>query len=211
MDLEEKLREGREKTAQRISLCWFGLGIFIVYMILFGCSAPPNPLLEALNRPTILRSLNLEFGPNAVAEPIYEVTVHPGGGNLPPAIVHLLPRRDFALDTAVLRIHFDAGEFHRNAWLVASPSLLSEPVNWGTFDDPVLQLIPFDVILPFPGLTITDYTGKRWHRQPTSALVELHDSIRLTSPMYLQLIVEAPEENALGFVAGDAYGLIPGG
>lgn len=181
------------------------------------CSAPPpNPLLEALTRtqPFVLRSLMLESGPNAVAEPIYEVTVHSANSSaeIPAtAIVHLLPRRDNVLNTAVMRIHFDAGLFERNAWIVASPSLLSEPVNWGTPEDPVLQLVPFDVILPFPGLTITDYNGTRWHRQPTSALVELHDDVRLTSPMYLQLIVQAPEENALGFIAGDAYGLIPGG
>ena len=189
-------------------ICAFTL---ILATTLGSCRSPePNLLLEALTRPTVLRSINLEFGPAAIAEPIYEVTVHSERGTLPMATVHLLPRRDDVLLSAVLRIHFDAGLFERNAWIVASPSLLSEPVNWGTFDDPVLQLIPFDVILPFPALTITDYTGKRWHRQPTSALVELHDSIRLTSPMYLQLIVEAPEENELGFVASDAYGLIPG-
>jgi hypothetical protein len=190
-------------------------------LVLAACAAPPNPLLEALNRPTVLRSINLEIGPRpepaedgfvlAVAEPIYEVTVHPSGSTLPPAMIHLLPRRDDVLNSGVLRIHFDAGEFHRNAWLVASPSLLPEPVNWGTFDEPVMQLIPFDVILPFPALRITDYGGKRWHRQPTSALVELHDDIRLFSPIYLQLIVEVPEANELGFLGGDVYGLIPGG
>ena len=174
-----------------------------------ACSAP-NPLLEALNRPTVLRSLNLEFGPNGVAEPIYEVTTHSANSTLPPARVNLLPRRDDPLRSAMLRIDFDAGEFHRDAWIVASPTLLPQPVNWGTLENPVLQMIPFDVILPFPGLTITDYVGKRWHRQPTSALVELHDLINLFSPMYLQLIVQAPEANELGFLAGDAYGLIPG-
>lgn len=171
-----------------------------------GCKAP-NPLMEALNRPQALRSMHLEVGLESVAEPIYRVEVHSANSTLPPATVLVLPSREN--ESAVLRIHFDAGEFHRNAWIVASPTLLPTSVNWGTSDDPVLQLIPFDVILPFPGLRITDYTGKRWHRQPTSALIELHDAIHLTAPMYLQLIVQAPEANELGFLAGDAYGLIP--
>lgn len=199
---------------RRAALVMWTLSLCVAIPILSTACKAPNPLMEALNRPQALRTLNLEFGPNGMPEPIYEVTIHPVASTAtitPTATIHLLPRRNDPLQSAFLRINFNAGSIDRNAWIVASPSLLNDPVNWGTQDEPVLQLIPFDVILPFPALRITDYTGKRWHRQPTSALVELHDDIRLFSPMYLQLIVQAPEENELGFVAGDAYGLIPGG
>lgn len=166
--------------------------------------------------------LRAELAP-AMAEPIYELRAFPPEDQVvststveppPQVIVHLLPRRDDVLRSSTLTIWFttggEEGVSERDAWLVFSPTLLEEPVNWNTVDEPVLQLVPFDVVLPFPGLQVTDY-GPRFHRQPTSGIVEVHGQVRLTAPMYVQLVVEAPEENELGYVATHAYGLIPGG
>jgi len=193
-----------------------------------ACAPIPSPLAEALElaaqRPNSLSAM-IAFEPQieAVAEPIYEIRAYPDGpvstSNVhpPPSVyVTLLPRRDDVLRSAMLRMEFTTsgrgGIHERNAWLVASPSLLQEPVNWGDASQPVLQMIPFDVVLPFPALRVTDYgPDNRFHRQPTSGLIEVAGMIRLTAPLYLQLIVEAPEENPLGFVATHAYGLIPGG
>ncbi len=189
---------------------------------------PPSPLADALElaaqRPNSMRAMTA-FEPQleAIAEPIFEIRAYPDGPvstsdmHPPPSVyVTLLPRRDDVLRSAMLRMEFTTsgrgGIPERNAWLVASPSLLEEPVNWGDSSQPVLQMIPFDVVLPFPAGVVTDYgPNNRFHRQPWSGLVEIADLIRLTAPLYLQLIVEAPEENWLGFVATHAYGLIPGG
>ena len=72
-------------------------------LLLLAACAAPNPLLEVLNRPTVLRSLNLEFGPNGNAEPIYEVTIHDASTTLPPARINLLPRRDDPIRSAMGR------------------------------------------------------------------------------------------------------------
>ena len=165
--------------------------------------------------------LRAELAP-AIAEPIYQIavvfpdqvvstfTVMP-----PPQVtVHLLPRRDDVLNSDVLTIWLTTGGQEgvqeRDAWLVFSATVLEEPVNWGSLEEPVLQLIPFDVVLPFPGLRITDY-GPRFHRQPTSGIVQIHGSVNLIEPLYLQMVIEAPEENELGYIVTHAYGLIPGG
>lgn len=201
-----------------------------------GCAPMPtpppepqiySPLAEALElaaqRPDSMNAmLARAFEP--VAEPIYEVRSYPATRPVststvepPPSVyVNLLPRRDDVLRSAMLRMEFTtsgrAGIPERNAWLVVSPSLLEEPVNWGSTSEPVLQMIPFDVVLPFPALRVTDYgPDNRFHRQPPSGLIQIAGLIRLPEPLYLQLIVEAPEENPLGFVATHAYGLIPGG
>ena len=100
----------------------------------------------------------------------------------------------------------------RDAWLVVSPTLLDTPINWGTQEYPVLQMIPFDIVLPFPAFQITDYgVDGKFHRQPTSGIVQIDGEVRLFTPVYLQFIVEAPEENPLGYVVSHAYGLFPGG
>lgn len=208
--------------------------VVVVVLAIGGCAPttpPPEPILPsplgvalelAAQRPNSMRAILAQPQIEAAAEPIYEVRAYPDGpvstSNIhpPPSVyVTLLPQRDDVLRSAMLRMEFTTsgrgGIHERNAWLVASPTLLQEPVNWGGHQ-PVLQMIPFDTVLPFPAFQVTDYgPDNRFHRQPTSGLIELAGMIHLTAPLYLQLIVEAPEENPLGFVATHAYGLIPGG
>ncbi len=185
--------------------------------ILDRAAGAPPPLVTALASRSLLRA---EMAP-AMAEPIYEITVFPDGPvstftfEPPPQVkVHLLPRREDVLQSDVLTIWLTTsgqeGLLERDAWLVFSAEPLEEPVNWGSAQEPVLQLLPFDIVLPFPGFQITDY-GTRFHRQPTSGIVQIHGSVRLTSPLYLQMVIEAPDENELGYIVTHAYGLIPGG
>jgi hypothetical protein len=180
----------------------------------------PDAETEVDTTPLVLRA---ELAPSSpvLAEPIYEVTVFPDGPVstftvMPPpqVTVHLLPRRDDVLQSDVLTIWLTTGGqegvHERDAWLVFSATVLAEPVNWGTEGEPVLQVIPFDTVLPFRAFEITDY-GPRFHRQPTSGIVQIHGSVRLPAPIYLQMVIEAPEENELGYIVTHAYGLIPGG
>jgi len=185
--------------------------------ILDRAAGDPPPLETERATRGMLRA---ELAP-AVAEPIYEITVFPDGPvstftvEPPPQVtVHLLPRRDDVLQSTVLTIWLTTGGqegiLDRDAWLVFSAEILEEPVNWGSDEEPVLQILPFDMVLAFPGLEITDY-GPRFHRQATSGIVQIHGAVQLPEPLYLQMVIEAPEENELGYIVTHAYGLIPGG
>ncbi len=198
--------------------------------ILVNTPVPPRGM-EILMLESDMGFLRAEIAPGgevvAEAPPpplglITEVRLYPVGpyntSNVrPPPQVNVirLPGSTDILASQHVTIQFTTGGptgmIDRNAWLVVSPRLLDPPVNWGTGPgETVLQLVDFSIILPFPAGQMSDYgPGDQFHRQPEAGVIQLHGTIRLTAPMYLQLIVEAPEENGLGYVVTQAVGLIP--
>ncbi len=183
----------------------------------------PQPWAMGFLRATIAPDGEFEEAPAPPpAGLITEVRLYPNGpyntSNVrphPQVNVIRLPGATDILASQHVTIQFTTGGptgmIDRDCWLVVSPRLIETGVNWGSGPgELILQMVEFDIILPFPAGQTTDYgPGDQFHRQPTSGLVQLHGTIRLTAPMYLQLIVEAPEENGLGFVVTQAVGLIP--
>lgn len=118
----------------------------------------------------------------------------------------------------LLRIRFTTGGFagkpERDAWIILSRGLQMPGINRGTDAEPVLELVRTDlpdvVILPFPAGQAREWLGM-FTRDVDSGEIWLQGSVELTAPLFLQLVVKAPEENATGFVTSYAHGLIPGG
>lgn len=117
----------------------------------------------------------------------------------------------------LLRIRFSTkgrdGDPTRGAWIVLSPELQTPPINIGTEAEPVLQMVKADhpnaVALPFPAGQAREWLGM-FTRDMDSGVIWLQGELELNAPIFFQLAVEAPEENATGLVTSYAHGLIPG-
>lgn len=120
--------------------------------------------------------------------------------------------------TKLLRMRFTTagrdGDPNRDAWIILSPQRQDPPVNIGTTEEPVLQMVQVDhpeaVALPFPAGQAREWLGM-FTRDVNSGVIWLQGDVELTMPVYLQLVVAAPEENSTGLVVSYAHGLIPGG
>ncbi len=158
----------------------------------------------------------------APPEPVHEIRIYPpvGASHInvgPPPVVNVMrlpgpTRPDFPM-LVRFSTKGQTGDPARNAWIIVSENLELPPVNWGTAEEPVLQMVGFDLVLPFPAGVETDHggSGMRFHRQEGDGWIDLTGTVLLGAPLYLQLIVAAPEENSIGYVTSFAHGLIPGG
>lgn len=165
-----------------------------------------------------------EPAPGLVPEVVREVRVYPPAPASflrtgPPPLVDIVQVPNPAGTSKLLRIRFTTGGRDgfpdRDAWIILSPQLeLYPPINRGTDAEPVLEMVKVDdpqtVILPFPAGQAREWMGM-FTRDIGSGVIWLQGEVELTQPLFLQLVVRAPGENATGFVTSYAHGLIPGG